>query len=445
MSLAIEFEQAIRQNQIASLEATVRGEEFILPHYGGYSIANLGATIAALLGKDEEEALRSTAPFAVAGAGLEPCLPRRAWGHLAEGVNCVVVVVLDAVGYLGFRRLLEADKTGFSRLAEAGVLVPLTSVFPSTTMAAMSSIWTGRTPADHGFLGRRLFLSEYGFVADMIRLMPALHGKPGSLLDWGWAPETFIPVPHLAQLLSQAGVRTVAHLYGPHAGGGLSRLFLRGVERIEGFLNYSDMWINVRHTMEQRTEAPLLVNVYWAGTDDLAHTYGPQDERFEAAVRQVAHSFERDFLAPLPPAARKGTVLIITADHGQVETPPQRAVRLADHPDLKEMLLWPPCAEPRASYLHVRRGHKAMACEYVATHLADRFLVLDMELAIGAGFFGPGEMRAASRNRLGDLLLLARGDSRLIPEGASAHDRGEHGGLRPEEMLVPLLMARLDG
>jgi hypothetical protein len=54
-------------------------------------------------------------------------------------------------------------------------------------------------------------------------------------------------------------------------------------------------------------------------------------------------------------------------------------------------------------------------------------------------------MPAESRNRLGDLLLLARDDSRLIPEGALAADRGEHGSLRPEEMLVPLLMARLDG
>jgi hypothetical protein len=437
MTLALEFEQVIRRNQMAPLEPIFRGEGFVLPHYGGYSIANLAATIAALLGQDGEEALLK--------ANLQPPLPRSAWSRLAGGVNCVVVVVLDAVGYLGFHHLLQAEDTGFSRLAGAGVLVPLTSVFPSTTMAALSSIWTGRAPAAHGFLGRRLFLPEYGFVADMIRLMPALHGRPGSLMDWGWAPETFIPVPHLAQLLSQAGVRTVAHLYGPHAGGGLSRLFLRGVDRIEGFLSYSDMWINLRATVEQRTGAPLLVNAYWPGTDDLAHTYGPEDERFEAAVRHVAHSFERDFLAPLPPAARKGTVLIVAADHGQVETPPRRAVRLADHPVLKDMLLWPPCAEPRASYLHLRRGTETAAREYVAAHVAGQFLALDMELAVGAGLFGPGEMPAASRNRLGDLLLLARGDSRLIPEGAPARDRGEHGSLRPEEMLVPLLMARLDG
>jgi len=436
VSLGSEYERAIREFRLSDLESALQNEDFVLPQYGGYSIANLAGVIAALLGKEGEAPL--------AQAGLEPALPDNAWRHLAGGVRTVIVVVLDAVGYLGFKRLLEREETGFGRLVEKGTFVPLTSVFPSTTMAAMSSIWTGRTPADHGFLGRRLFLAEYGFLADMIRLMPAIHGRPGSLLQRGWVPEAFIPVPHLAQLLSDAGCRTVAHLYGPHAGGGLARLFLRGVEQIEGFINYSDMWINVRDTVMGRTEAPLLVNVYWAGTDDVAHTYGPEDERLGAAVRQIAQSFERDFLDPLPEAAREGTVVIITADHGQVETPPERAVHLSDHPDLKEMLLWPPCAEPRASYLHIRRGCGGMVRDYVAMHLADQFLALDMERAVGAGLFGPGVMPGESRRRLGDLLLLARNDSRLIPEGASAEERGEHGSLRPEEMLVPLMIARLD-
>jgi hypothetical protein len=436
VSLASEYEQTIRDFQLPELGA-LQDEEFILPQYGGYSIANLARTTIALLGMEQEETL--------AQIGLEPALPGNAWEHLAGGVRTVIVVVLDAVGYLGFRRLLEREETGFGQLVENGTFVPLTSVFPSTTMAAMSSIWTGRTPADHGFLGRRLFLADYGFLADMIRLMPAIGGRPGSLMERGWVPEAFIPVPHLAQLLSNAGCRTAAHLYGPHAGGGLSRLFLRGVEHIEGFINYSDMWISVRDTVTQRTKAPLLASAYWAGTDDVAHTYGPEDERLEAAVRQIGQSFEQDFLAPLPAAAREGTVVIITADHGQVETPPERAVHLKQHPKLKEMLLWPPSAEPRASYLHVRRGCVEIARNYIASHLTDRFLVLDMEQAIAAGLFGPGEMPGESRNRLGDLLLLARDDSRLIPEGASARDRGEHGGLQPAEMLVPLLMARLDG
>ena len=437
MSLASEYEQIIRHNRLPTLEEYFQGEAFIMPHYGGFSIASLPATVVGLFGKEHEAPLVQ--------ADLEPALPRNAWSDLAGDVRCVVMVILDAVGYLDFQRLLAAEDGVFSQLAQKGTLVPLTSVFPSTTMAAMSSLWTGRTPGDHGFLGRRLFLSEFGVLADMIRLMPAIHGQPGALLQWGWVPEDFVPVPHLAQLLSAVGIRTVTHLYGPHIGGGLSRLFLRGVAGVQGFVNYSDMWINLRDTLLHRTEEPLLVNVYWSGTDDVAHTYGPENERFQAALRQIAVSFDADFLRLLPAVAREGTVLLITADHGQVETPPERAVHLSDHPALQEMLLVPPAAEPRASYLHVRRGQAAAVRAYIAEHLADRFLLLDVDQVVAAGLFGSGEMPLESRTRLGDMLLLARDDSRLIPEGATARERGEHGGMRPEEMLVPLLMVRLDG
>ena len=356
MSLASEYEQTIRDFRLPELTGPLQDEEFILPQYGGYSIANLARTIVSLLGKEQEETL--------AQAGLEPALPGNAWEHLAGGVRTVIVVVLDAVGYLGFKRLLEREETGFGQLVENGTFVPLTSVFPSTTMAAMSSIWTGRTPADHGFLGRRLFLAEYGFLADMIRLMPAIHGRPGSLDGVGmgarsvhsgappgavavgcWVPDRGPPVRTACRRRIVTPVSARGGTY-------------RGVYQLQ---RHVDQRAGDRDTAHQKPL--LLVSAYWAGTDDVAHTYGPEDERLEAAVRQIAQSFERDFLAPLPAAAREGTVVIITADHGQVETPPERAVHLKDHPALKEMLLWPPSAEPRASYLHVRRGCAEMARE----------------------------------------------------------------------------------
>jgi len=431
MDLATEFERRIRAPKLPGLTDSLSGEEFILPHYSGLSIANLPATLAGLLGRGLE--------------GAEPPLPGDAWQALGEDVRCLVWVILDAVGYRSFRRLLDAGDTIWGRLAQEGTLVPLTSVFPSTTMAAMSSFWTGRAPGGHGFLGRKLFLSEFGVLADMIRLTLATRGRPGALLEWGWQPETFLPAPGLVRQLATQGVETVAHLYAPHLGSGLARLFLGDVRQVVGFLNASDMWINVRQTVAQRGEGPLLVNVYWSGTDDVAHRYGPHDERFQAALRQVARSFEADFWAPLPPAARQGVALIVTADHGQVRTPPERAVHLGQHPALKEMLLLPPAAEPRASYLYIRRGQAEALGAYVAEHLAEQFLLLDMERVVSAGLFGPTEMPAAFRARLGDALLLARDDSRLIAEGATAKGWGEHGSLRAGEMLVPLLMARLDG
>lgn len=406
-------------------------EEFILPHYSGYSIANLPATIAGLLG--------------VELASAAPPLPAHLWADMATGVQSVVIVILDAVGYLHLRRMLSEEDSAFRRLAQAGRIVPVTSVFPSTTVAALTTLWTGRTPLGHGFLGTKLLLSDQGVLANMLHLSPAAHRQPEELLNWGWEPEEFVTVPSLAQQLIASDVQAVAHTHLPFIGSGLTRIFLRGMTSVRGHVGFSDMWINLRRTLIQRRGKPLFASAYWGNTDAIAHLYGPDGEPFRAELRHLARSLEEDFLAPLPAVAREGALLIITADHGQTATPPKQAVRLSDHPALQQTLLLPPAGEPRAAYLYVRPGQADALRAYVIERLAGRFLLVEMERALAAGLFGPEKPTPELRVRLGDFLLLAQDDSRLIVEEEKVEFHGHHGSLTREEMLVPLLMVRLDG
>jgi hypothetical protein len=434
MDIAAQIEHTLRTHRPPGLDETLP-EQFILPHYGGYSIANIPPTIAALLGTELPAAA--------------PPLPDHLWTDMAAGVRRVVLVILDAVGYLSLQRILAEEDSVLRRLARAGRLVPLTSVFPSTTVAAMTTLWTGQTPLGHGFLGTKLLLAEQGLLANMLRLAPAAHRQPEELLEWGWDPEEFVTVPSLGQRLAASGIQTIAHTYYAFIGSGLTDIFMRGIENKQGYVSFSDMWINLRRTLLQPPESPsgqdsLFVSVYWGTLDTVAHSYGPEGEPFQAALRHLARSLEEELLAPLPTSAREGTLLIISADHGQIATPPERAVHLADHPALRQMLLLPPAGEPRAAYLYTRPGQSEPLRAYVAEHLADRFLTLDTEQALAAGLFGPETPTLDLRARLGDLLLLAQNDSQIIAKEEKFILRGYHGSLTPEEMLVPLLLVRLD-
>jgi hypothetical protein len=213
----------------------------------------------------------------------------------------------------------------------------------------------------------------------------------------------------------------------------------------------SDLWLNLCHTLgARRSDQRLFIDAYWGGIDNVGHVYGPTGAHLPSALRHVARSFEEDFLARLPRQAREGTLLIVTADHGQISTPPEHVVHLPAHPDLQETLLLPPAGESRAAFLYVRPGQKDKLRAYVREHLADHFLALDTEQALEAELFGPVEHLAPYlRVRLGDVLLIAKDDSRLSTrdrdKSGGSKLRGHHGSLTPEEMLVPLLMARLDG
>ncbi|HID90080.1 MAG TPA: hypothetical protein EYP52_10310 [Anaerolineae bacterium] len=436
MERSFDIEQRLRAHRLPGLEGLLPAGKFIYPYYEGYSIANLPATIAAILGVELE--------------GAAPPIPSHLWSDLATGVRRVVLVLLDAVGYGTLRRLGEADPT-LRRLLRAGRFFPLTSVFPSTTVVALTTIWTGRAPLGHGFLGTRLLLPEQGVVADMLALAPVAHKQDReSLLEWGWEPERFVTVPGLGKRLSDQGIQTIVLTFYPYVNNGLSRIFHRDAGKRRGYVGLSDLWINLREAVARSQAERLFVNAYWGEVDALSHVYGPDTEHSRSALRYVMRGLEEDFLAPLPASAREGTLLLLAADHGQIPTPAERVVYLSDHPVLQETLLLPPTGEPRASFLYVQPGQVERLRSYIAEHFAGRFVLLETDRALAAGLFGPERPTPALRPRLGDFLLLAQDGSQLLltkkwGAGKPPVLLGHHGSLTPAEMLVPLLMVRLDG
>jgi len=427
------IEELIRKQRHPTL-----ARHFVLPAYEGHSIANIGPTVESILG--------------VASKGASPALPSALWEPHADDVACVILVVLDAVGYRQLDRFLCTEESAFSKLRDAGTLIPLTSVFPSTTVSALTSIWTGQPPLGHGFLGTRLLLPKQGLLANLLRMAPAAYGGGGRLENWGWDAEQFVTVPSVAHRLSDAGVKTTMHTRRHFLGSSLTQIFLRGMEELTGYVGLSDLWINLRQTLQEREPGErLFAGVYWSGIDSVGHAYGPESEYPPAALRHLARSLSEDFLDRVSPAVRARTLLLVTADHGQISAPPERVVHLPAHPELWDAFLLPPAGESRASYVYAKPGQRERVMDYVATHLGDRFAALKTEEALEAGLWGsPEEITPDLRARLGEVLILATGDSRLSTspkrkdDGRGGGLRGHHGSLTADEMLVPLLMARLD-
>ena len=106
-------------------------------------------------------------------------------GALVEAVapqafQRVLLVIVDGLGFHRARRFLDADRdSALARVAQRGALVPITTVFPSTTVAALSTYSTGLAPAQHGLIGYRLYLREISAVANMIQL--SVVGGNGTL------------------------------------------------------------------------------------------------------------------------------------------------------------------------------------------------------------------------------------------------------------------------
>jgi hypothetical protein len=419
----------VLQNQ--QLEGFDLGEEMLYPYYQGLSLLNIPSSLCRWLGAPD-----------LAAAPLVPEII----SFFGEGTaRRVILVLVDALGMRHFRSWLDAHPgSAWGRMMERGLFAPITSVSPSTTSAALTTLWSGRSPAEHGVVGYELWLKEYGMVANMIRHSPMSFdsslSSPGSLSMAGFDPERMLPWPTLGSHLASYGIKSYAFQHTAIARSGLSRMFFKDVD-IRPFLSASDLWINLRGLLEKDPDERLFAWVYWSEVDSLGHVYGLETEHASAEFNILSRTFDDLFYSRLSERACRDTLVILAADHGQVETPYNPHYDLAQHPNLLRRLHIHPTGENRLFYLHPRPGQTEAVVEYIGRTWPRQFRLVDSGYALEAGLFGPGKPHPGLSDRVGDLLGAARQQAYLWWAPKENHLRGRHGGLSADEMLVPFLAA----
>mgnify|MGYP003966763769 CR=1 FL=1 len=417
---------AIEKHRLPGLDLDA---DFIYPKYDGDSILNIPSSICRWL----------NVPGLGAGA-LRPEILQPP----GEGIRKVLLILMDALALHRFQRWLDENRNPvWNTLLQSGNLAPLTSISPSTTCAATTSLWTGASAAEHGIAGYELWLKEYGMVANMILHTPmAFRRGVGELAKAGFNASEYLPMTTLGEHLSTHGVQPYAFLHHSIAHSGLSTMQMRAVE-VAPFSTPVDLWVTMRELFEEKARQRLYTWAYWGVVDGFSHQYQPEDERVSAEFTQFSEAFERHFLNQLSAAARQDTLVLLTADHGQIRTFDQGRYHLKNHPELDAMLHIRPTGENRLIYLYAKPGQKEAIRQYFEAAWPDEFAVFPPERALAAGLFGPGLEHPLLRDRLGDLIVIPRDNAYLWWADKPNPLIGRHGGLHREEMLVPFLAARL--
>ena len=168
--------------------------------------------------------------------------------------------------------------------------------------------------------------------------------------------------------------------------------------------------------------------LYWDRIDAQGHHHGPDSREFDAAALEALDWLERG-LRTVP-----GTLLLVTADHGQVAVDPARVDYLDDlWPPLRDRLRHRPAGSARDVFLHTSATHEVV--EELAARLEGRAEVHAVADLVAAGRFGTVGPRL--RERLADVCVLP-GPGRMAWlrafAGPETHFRGHHGGLHPDEV-----------
>ncbi len=408
-------------------------QDLVVPRYGGRSILNIPPTIGHLLGVTE--------------GWQAPPLDGELWRSLGDGVERVIFLLVDGIGWRRVWRALNSFDDGFVRDIETrgGLLHPITTISPATTSVATTTLWCdGSPPAAHGMLGYTFLMSDYSAVLNMLFWRPdAQSGGGGDIMAWGLDPETFLSVPSVAQRLGDHGVTTVGLKPGEISHSPLSRMQSRGA-RSWGYMNDTDLWLRLRDWAEEYEGQKAFCSAYYPDFDTFSHRYGPDTLAWDELWRAFRFHLT-SFINALPASQRRGTLLLLSADHGHVTCPPDRHTYMENHPDLKRNLTVMAGGEPRHVYLYPRAGHLNDVRVYCDTYFASDYAILSLDEALEGGLYGdPGRVHPETRRRLGDIILLSRGGATFWGKEKENMPVGMHGSLDAEEMIVPFLAMRLD-
>jgi len=382
------------------------------PDYQGAGIANLMASIRGALGD---------------GPGAAPVC-RHLGEALLRDARHVVLLVIDGLGSAQLAAHAPHGVLASARVAD------LSSVFPSTTTSAVTTFLTGEPPLAHGLTGWHLFFRELGVVGAPLPFR--LRGSDVSLAALGAGAERLFATRALSQRLHRRCVLvhpaklcktpyTQAH---------------RGAAEVRPFRSLRGLFARLRALARERK--PSYCYAYWPQLDTLSHHHGA------GSAQAAAHLRALDAAVGACAARLRGTgtVLLVVADHGFVDTRAQTRLRLADHPRIADTLALPLCGEPRTAFCYVRPGAEAEFVARVGEELGHAVRVRSAAELLAEGILGPGEAHPETVSRLGTHVLHLEGEycltDRVPGERQPFAQVGVHGGLSDAELRVPLCVFR---
>ena len=409
------------------------GPDFIKPAYESYCFANLPGFISELLTNQQ----------------ADHSLPPVVRHTIGEGIERVVLVFFDAFGWESLQRH-SGDSTLLKAFATDGHIVRTTSQFPSTTAAHVTTLATGLPVYEHGIYEWFYYEPNAGRVINPFKLTPYDKIRQNLvLLDEGYRAADILPDSSFSENLSSRQVTT--RLYSPSTMNGNPydlNFYRQGQGR-----PYQQVHDGCTQLLKEAKalKGPQFHYLYVDAYDNACHKYGPNRGEADEVATKLLSTLEL-----LLELNRDGkTLLMLTADHGQVPIIPENEIIINELiPNLIGRLQTGGNGQPirfagssRDLFLHVEEEHFEGTLGELRSALSGRAEILSLQEATSLGILGPQQMSVRFKERLGNILILPHREYSVSWLEPGVFERefylGKHGGLTREEMETQLCLLRL--
>lgn len=327
---------------------------------------------------------------------------------LKEKPKHVFLLLLDGMGVNIIKKFFK--RHDFLRYY---MVKPITSVFPSTTVAATNAVLTGKPPWSSGYLGWVQYLKEED-VYDTVFLNKDYYDEE-KIIDIDLI-EKYFKQPQITDLISKANPEVKTAQLFP-------KFKPNGYETLSGELQEM---VRISKTDEQT-----FTYIYWGEPDLTEHDYGPFSTVTKALIRDINMTVRIH-----AEALGDDSLLVIIADHGHQSVKP---INLYQDKKLYQMLDKLPSMEPRATSFFVKPEYLDEFKRYFNEQYGKYYVLYTKDELFHMQLLGFGKQHPLVDLCVGDYLAVGIKD-RYFQFKEKKLFNGHHAGLTTHEMMVPLII-----
>jgi predicted AlkP superfamily pyrophosphatase or phosphodiesterase len=340
----------------------------------------------------------------------------------------LVFIVVDALGY----NFLCNHATNTHIFEECKH--HLTSVFPSTTTSALTSLMTGVAPLQHAMTGWFMYFSELATASIALPFLPRYNQKPFKQNE-----VNINDILNFETIFKR--IKSKIRVISPKIT--INSQFSKycfGRKNNKPFENIDECFQNITKEVLKNDQNEMIF-AYIPDFDECSHIYGIRSKQ----SIELAQKIDKLFSRMIKDTKNTDTLYILTADHGQIESEPEKQLNINDFKSIKECLILPLCGVPRAPFCYVKNSKYKQFVNEVNDKLGFYAEMITQQEAIEKNLFGYGEINPKFYDRVGDAILLMKDNYVMFDYVYKEQNEnliGHHGGLTEDEMKVPLVLIK---
>ena len=333
----------------------------------------------------------------------------------------IVLVVLDGMGE---NVLKYASPTGFFKSHQLDIL---TSVYPSTTTAALTTFYSGKPPVETGWIAWSQYFKEYGRNIDMLPYVDSYTKQ--SLPKDKFDVYDVLKYKTVYEQISKFSPNVKSYEIKPsHCDAKTEKCI-----HINDLKNLCDSIESLCLNNESK-----YVFAYFDSPDNINHKNGWNSEKTKEFILYAEKLFE-NLIAKLKGS---NTLILVSADHGHNNiTNNYFAMNLEE---LNDCYIMPPSLEHRCISFWIKNDKKEYFENKFKEKFSDEFKLYTKKEFLDSKLLGYGKQHRKIDDFIGDYVAIAISDSAINLETCLSPEKplklSSHCGLTRNEMEVPLIV-----